>query len=216
MKLTYEAEDIGGLFTDPWQFPQGRATWPDVQSPEHVYMKLAGKRRILRVRQIIYEDPGNPFADEINPKGRSLDSLAPDHEPLSPLPPPPVPEESFSNTKPSFATIYDGGRSSSDSRIPMNSIVKPVGVRALTMDNQIEPSAFRAHRRSRSVAIPLPNPLVGLDEYIAPRTLWRKASVPVVQPPQPLDPIKESARDTRFYGFYDDILQDYKGTEGRL
>lgn len=162
----YQAEDIGGLFTDPWQFPQGRATWPDVQSPEHGYMKLAGRKRILRIRQTIYEDPGNPFADEIDWEGLSPGSIAPAYKPL----PPPHP----------------------------------------ILSHHAGPSVIRTHRRSKSVAVPLTGPSVGMHEYIAPRTLWRKASVPTTQLPQQLESVRENERDTKFYGFYDDILQDYR------
>jgi hypothetical protein len=195
------------MFVDPWQFPQGRATWPDVPTAGQKYMKLPpNRKKILRIRETIYEDPGNPFGGESESERVSPGSLAPNQKP--PPPPRPIAEESSGGIDPFDINPFDDGAFSREPTTPKNS----------EADFWASDSAnsLRMNRRSKSVAVPLPNPSEEFGEYIAPRTYWRQGSAPTSRWSQPIRSSDESWRDTKFYGFYDDIIQDYGGSKSKL
>lgn len=126
-------------------------------------MKLADKRKLVRIRQTIYEDPGNPFSDEV--KADPVTTPVAD----KPLPPDPpyLDHPWFSKSN---------------------------------------------HRRSKSVSMSLPSPNCESGEYMPPRLYWkRQSSLPSV--PQIREEDRVEVRDTRFYGFYDDVMSDYKGRD---
>ena len=221
LSLTFPIEDDlcsderQSLFTDPWQqFPQGRATWPDVQSAEHGYMKLATKRKILRVRQTIYEDPGNPFADE----SETEEVLShPWFEYEKPPPPSPAVEEKSVPESDLFGKgVNHGGVGPLDYPLQTNAFIANRKLDAYPSPYRDGSSTIRAHRRSQSVAVPASSLSDDYGKYIAPRTFWRKASVPMNRPTQHGSSANETARDTHFYGFYDDIMQEYKSGDSRL
>lgn len=178
--------DEGSMFIDPFQFPQGRSTWPDVQSAEHGYMKLPIKKKILRVRDTIYDDPGNPFASEMGDDRVS---------PLSPVryekPLPPIP-----------AMKNKVGSDPFD--------INPFDDPAFAKRSA---NTHRHHRRSKSVALPRPDSLEDDGEYVAPRSYWRKASVPSIQLTRPSDASGQDWRDTKFEDFYEELMQDYGGSQ---
>ena len=195
-----EAEDIG-MFTNPWDFPQGRATWPDVQSPEHGFVKLHSKRKLMRLRQTIYEDPGNPFADELE----SVDEEGIQQSDAGPLPPSPgarIDANEKDSTKEDEAlrllmekSLSFGNHSNA----------------TVTRGQDVVPTS-RIHHRSMSLAVPSTRRSEDTDEYVSPRRFWRQDSMPTAHlPQQHQDVAKQEARDTKFYGFYDDIMRDYKG-----
>ncbi len=73
----------------------------------------------------------------------------------------------------------------------------------------------KAHRSVSVVAIPW-DAAVGPDpegEYVAPRAGWRRGSVPVSVSgggdAAARHGEERSVRDTKFYGFYDDLLPEY-------
>ena len=212
--LTHPLDEGGCGFIDPWQFPQGRATWPDVQSPEHRYMKLATKKKILRIRHTIYEDSGNPFADDIDSEGVSPCSEPSEYKPLSPSPS--ILEEPSSGTAPSGVDVYQGGLKTYGPLTTKNSLADPKVVRLPTPRHQGMPSAIQTHRRSQSVEVSLPTPLDDYNDYIATRTLWQNGSAQIAQLIQNEQSVKKIIRDTKFYGFYDNILQEYKRRESQL
>ena len=158
-------------------------------------MKLPSKK-ILRIRQTIYEDPGNPFAhDQDSEMARDL-AEADEH----------VDSSDFHN--------HQGQNASQRSVDDIQSLED----RSAAFDGP--PPHFwakrpvnLAHRRSQSVAIPqMPCYFDDVDEYIAPRRFWRSGSMPADQAAQS----PNSVRDTKFYGFYDDILYDYKDRTRRV
>ena len=198
--------DQGSTFVDPWQFPQGRATWPEVPTADQKYMKLPNRKKIMRIRETIYEDPGNPFGGESEAESASPGSLAHSQKPLPPAPP--IAEESSGGTDPFDINPFDDGAFSRAPTTPKNSVAD-----LWASDSANNP---RVNRRSKSVAVPLPNPSEAFGDYIAPRTCWRKGSVPTSRWSQPVQPSRDSWRDTKFYGFYDDLIQDYNGRNNKL
>ena len=165
-------------------------------------MKLTNQRKLMRIRQTIYEDPGNPFTDEVDDGSVALEPWR-----QKPLPPPP---ESEDGPDDAFWRSENAGNkphaldSSSTAPWPLQ--------RSETMKvdmpiRGVDQTDKRAHRRSRSVGLSPPSPTE--DEYVAPRRFWRKRSVPEDELPFEVTMDRGGARDTRFYGFYDDIIQDY-------
>ncbi|KAK3718911.1 hypothetical protein LTR37_004827 [Vermiconidia calcicola] len=198
-KGKYEVE---AWFTDPFQHPQGRSTWPDVGTPEHGYMKLTSRKKLMRIRQTIYEDPGNPFTDEVD-----NESVASGSWRQKPLPPPPEfedgPDEAFWRS----GTAGNMSRASEAVTSAPWPLQRPETMTVGMPTRGIDSMDKRAHRRSKSVSASPPTPTE--DEYIAPRRIWRKGSVPGNELPFEVTMDRGDARDTRFYGFYDDIMRDY-------
>ena len=192
------------MFVDPWQFPQGRSTWPDVPTADQKYMKLPTRKKILRIRDTIYEDPGNPFSEEsipASPYTLSLDT--------KPLPPIPAMVKERSGRVDSFdINPFEDGAFSRTPATPKNSVADAwVGNNATEAD----PDRVRSHRRSKSIAVPLANLNDERGEYVAPRTYWRGGSLPTSHMSQPIPPSHDAWRDTKFDEFYDGLLQDYNG-----
>ena len=177
MILTCQPDKTVASFIDPWQFPQGRATWPDAQSPEHGYMRLASMKKILRIRQTIYEDMGNPFADDVERESMSPGSRSRDYRPRPPA--------TVMHGKPSPETPY------------------------------VEPSTLDDRVSSNDASITTKSTL-SYSAYHAPRTVWRKGSAPPGQLLQHGGSVRDDMRDTKFYDFYDDIMQDYQGRDNKL
>ena len=179
-------------------------------------MKLPTKKKILRIRQTIYEDPGNPFADELENEEVAPDSVVSDDKSL-----PQAPkglEESFARLSADSQNPYSLGELSTEPlKVPADSGAVLDAIHAPMSRHQSTPSrasAIRAHRRSKSVAVPLSSPT---DEYVAPRRFWRPGSLST----KPMSEHGEAAkdgniRDTTFYGFYEDIMRDYRGRDSRL
>lgn len=231
------------MFTDPWQSSQGRSTWSDGQS-EHGYMRLANKRKLVRIRQTVYEDPGNPFADEMEEADEAPPASWFSHD--KSLPPRPFrtepgdevddvdeapPDSWFSHSKPlpprpceSEAEDHASLRSNSEyderrvQSVPPNDPVTFADpALRLKLPHQNSSAAVKVnHRRSKSVALFAPSPTDTNAEYISPRRFWRPGSVPAVQPKGPISSDGQDVRDTRFYGFYDDIMRGYKNRDSRM
>lgn len=199
-------------FIDPFSFPQGRSTWPnDVDSPEHGYMKLPN-RKILRIRRTIYEDPGNPFADEVNFEHDTSDSAAFNEQVTQ------VPVQDSGGATSSIATKAEVPKHRLDmAPRPFESFeiprIKPSG--PISHGHKL-PSDVRNHRRSKSVAIPATGSMdQSNDVYVAPRTFWRRETLPTTQTQMDVDRIN-NARDTKFYGFYDDLIGSYSRSSREL
>ena len=174
-------------------------------------MKLPRQKKILRIRNTIYEDPGNPFADEVE-----NESLAPDSgtaEKTSPLSSPQAAKNPSSRSRAFHRSL---------------SVAAPMSYPAFKFDEEkplrisgfrgIEdpPPRSRNIRRPMSVAAPISVLLDKLDEYVPPRKFWRTESMPLTQAAQDAAPSRQSGRDTKWYGFYDDILTHYKNRESTI
>lgn len=250
------------LFTDPWQ-PSGRSTWPETSNGvEHGYMKLPGKRKMINIRQTIYEDPGNPFQDELDAE-RGVRRVSDEDSKYKPLPPEPDEESPTGRSFFEFDMDYDpfhsgesvekGTRSLSlDKPLPIEpSEVSPIassfdfGSFGSDDGSNYGPEGFptphpadasvavaqprssaeaprRNPHRSMSLAVPKSPPLLE-HEYVSPRRFWpRKSSLPLtnegieVKDMEPSARTLQTARDTRFYGFYEDLMTVYDKPRSKL
>ena len=169
------------------------------------YMKLPARKKILRIRDTIYEDPGNPFANEgadgVSPMTTLSDQTS--------LPPPPrSSEESSASVDPFDINPFEDGAFAKVPATPKNSVAGDSSA------NTSNAPGYASDRRSKSIAVPLFPRFEDSGEYVAPRTLWRKGSMPGSHMSQPIPPSHDSWRDTRFSNFYDELVQNY-GSEGK-
>lgn len=98
---------------------------------------------------------------------------------------------------------------------PRRSITMPEAVMDPILHSQDRSSIRRALGRSKSVAVPS-SAFEDSGEYVSPRRFWREGSVPTVHRPENSESTEKSVRDTRFYGFYDDITNDYSKRLSKL
>lgn len=210
-------------------------------------MKLPGRRKIIKIRQTVYEDPGNPFQDELDAERRGNEEVSDLNKPL-----PDAPDE-VSPTGRSFFELdislqpcrngsecgsEAGRRLSPDRSLPYEPREESPTARSFRFDSvdddgsnyapdsesiaQAPQSSLkeytppvrtrREHHRSMSLAIPV-SPRLGSEEYVSPRRFWqRKSSLPLIR--EAAEEKKDAAasmstRDTKFYGFYEDLMRDY-------
>jgi len=157
-----------------------RSTDLSPTSPNPGYMKLPN-HKLRRVRQTVYEDPGNPFAS-----ARTEQASTEDRDdlwrrwPLSD----PQPSEFSGHHLRNVMASEESKESTSDraEACPLRSIALP-----------------------RSSA---PMQIQSEGEYVAPRTLWQGASARRASLQRKEQ--KQDKRDTKFYGFYDEIMSDYR------
>lgn len=238
------------MFNDPWQ-PSGRSTWPDAANGvEHEYMRLPGKRKMIKIQQTIYEDPGNPFQDELDAERMARGEAVPDRDKALPEAPgevsptgrsffefdtsyepfekhgQPEPERSRSLDKPlpcepsevsptakSFRFGSIGKESDYGSE---GDAISPPAGHAVAKQDPIP--TRRQYHRSMSLAVPNSPPLT--DEYVSPRRFWRREnSLPLmkgVAEEKSENAAPASARDTVFYGFYEDLMKDYDKRKSKM
>lgn len=207
---------------------------------------------MIKIRQTIYGDPGNPFQDELDAERAArgeqdsvLDKALPE-----------APDE-VSPTGRSFFEIdmSDGPfQSSSEARCEAGRSLPPLETSWRYEESESSPTARSCrfssgdvdssydsvadqlrqaleeptnpsiaaqedtqrtrpeYSRSMSLAVPKSPPLG--DEYVSPRRFWRREnSLPLMkEAPEEREasPCPKSARDTGFYGFYEDLMKDYK------
>ena len=239
------------MFGGPWQ-PSGRSTWPEAENAvEHGYMRLPGKRKMIKIRQTVYEDPGNPFADELEAERATQQHILSSQQETMPLQPGKVspaaldsecgqeiqplaekPGRSYpaqsshdpynaeqgeiSPTTAWFSSILkEGGPdedvSDRDSRPPSSFFHGPRMVHAPKLTRQGRPDL---QRRSMSLALPSESSRPDSDEYVSPRRVWRREnSLPLTSQLEKVEEDvvapKSGARDTKFYGFYEDLIKGY-------
>lgn len=196
-------------------------------------MKLAGKRKLRKVRQTIYEDPGNPFAmDEHDDRTESEISVfnmpfgAVLQDPIGPTRVG-TPSRSTSGSAkkhlPAMSMMQPGSVESLLSGKPFDDAVESPSVpptptnvvHAPTPQRHGTPTVIQNHRPSISVDV-LSGQLTDENtpgDYVSTRGHWRRDSPPYREASKRNAPPKrDNARDTRFYGFHDDILGDYERT----
>lgn len=210
-----------------------------------LYMKLAGKRKMRRVRDTVHGDPGNPFAEEdevqerppLPPSKGSEPAMRPGNADRPQLPHAYTDIQyrrpSFHDTFITLAGDYRSGTAqaryqdpgnpfadaeeSPDSPEPKSSVADLKLMHAPKAQRRGTPQLIKDNRRSMSVsiALDLPSNHQDADIYVPVRAQWRRESIP--GPPPVARTQSErigGLRDTRYYGFYDDILDSY-GTEKR-
>lgn len=172
--------------------------------------------KMVRVRQTIYKDPGNPFqeaSNSNNSEGRAHQTSGPkDDDYASTVSTKASKDSSESDTE-------DGQGIVKTTRISQYS-TPATGLDSIT--DQQGSDGQRAwkpdYRRSQSVALPLTRSWLDDEdeEYIPPRAMWRQQSVAAVGPVDERYERGEDARDTKFYGFYDEVWRDYQMDENRI
>lgn len=190
-------------------------------------MKLTGKHKLRRVRQTIYDDPGNPFESE----GGDFKEMNLFSTPFRATPP--QRQDSYNDRLlPGHVYQWPDGRTSQEPGLltgrPFDDAVESPAVLqapssastiyAPTPQRHGTPTLVREHRRSMSVAVIQEQRAVEelASEYTPPRAHWRRGSIPAHNVAPPVRTEQQEQRNTQFHGFYDDILQDYKKRESRL
>jgi len=205
------------------------ATIQDPESPP--YMRLAGKKKLRKLRQTIYEDPGNPFANDEGDEDVSIFTM-----PFR------------SGTGQSFHTLHDTTSSNSQPAIASNKTLdrlspRVFGVRNLLNGSPFEdavespavppiprlsnepntpihvpipkkqgtPTLMKQVQRSMSVAVEPEEayPEDSPSQYNAFSTHWKSDSRQMHPDEGQGENRRTEYRNTQFYGFYDDILEDY-------
>ncbi|KAK3642318.1 hypothetical protein LTR56_010895 [Elasticomyces elasticus] len=182
----------------------GRLTEADnTEQDSPPFMRVAASHKLRKVRQTIYEDPGNPFTT--TPPSDTEVSLfsIPFHQPTftneQGEPELKLPRDRQLLTGSPFD---DAIESPLVPRVPNSDLTFVTTLHAPIPQRQITAAMVKkAHRSTSIVAVP-----EDADEYVPARAGWRRGSVPVQRPAK--DERKEK-RDTIFYRFWDDLLPDY-------
>ncbi|KAF2480579.1 hypothetical protein BDY17DRAFT_195087 [Neohortaea acidophila] len=171
---------------------------------------------MVRVRQTVYEDPGNPFQENSQSNSnedRTLQTSNPEDEYYISTVSTKTPEDSDESD------TEDGQGIMKTTRISQYSTPAAAKDPVADQGRSDGPRAFKPdYRRSQSVALPITR--LWLDdeneEYVPPRALWRQQSVAAVGPVDGRYERGEDARDTKFYGFYDEVWRYYQMDENRM
>lgn len=189
---------------------------------EEQYMKTARDRRIRRLRQTIYEDPGNPFAlglDDSTPLAASgLDPFASTKaqaqaNPELTFPPRGSSKQQVART---LSTKRNLSLSSWDSfalssQPPSPHLEEPPHVISHLRDSLLHapkprragtPTLIRQHKYSDSAPSKPAEDEIEKEEYVPPRTRWKSL---------PSNGRVEDAeeRNTRFYRFWEGVWREY-------
>ncbi|EMC91373.1 hypothetical protein BAUCODRAFT_134986 [Baudoinia panamericana UAMH 10762] len=198
------------------------------------YIHVAGTHRLRKLRNTIYEDPGNPWFEveygshdgptfTVPSKSNQVQSLGSiDKNGTGSGQPVPNSETAAAESKlPNGRPFDDADESPVVPPTPRRPVSEPKTIHARIPQWPIPSLKPQSHRRSVSVAV-VPNTSVAEQteesQYVSPRASWRRDSIPASHLPEIKKmEAKQEARDTRFYGFYDDILNDYnRRRESRL
>lgn len=147
--------------------PQPVRSHRSVMKPANNHLRL--------VRQTIYEDPGNPFADEDELSGSAETGW-----------------KDFDWSRDSATDIQNGA--------PTPRTAAPKALEGM------EKTERPRLRRSQSVFDNAEQDSSG-DEYVPIRAQWRKESIAEMQE-EDTKRRQSETRDTKFYGFYNDIFED--------
>ncbi|KAI7477231.1 hypothetical protein KC351_g8974 [Hortaea werneckii] len=190
-------------------------------SPNSPYIKLPASKEIRKLRRTLYEDPGNPFVDLEHPS----DLVSTFHAAHA------QPREAIDH---GANASYDGelartSTSSSRTRLlngdPFQDAVESPGDHANEFAATFIPlpleelapcgrgAALRgqAHRRSFAAALESEDPeLESPEKYIAPRSQWDRGRKRASRNNSGNNNSLAQDRNTRFYGFYDGLLEAYQ------
>lgn len=207
---------------------------------EDDYIKIAGSHKMRRVRQTVYCDPGNPFelegseADfDILPRSNGASPAFTDSSGFNPelrrsvwQSSSPVAETDStdfifeSEDSPDHHSPGSSSYSSSDSVLHRRGS-PDVGMERFSGKGDLPLHAPKARRpgtpalvRAHSLQEALVDTTVvsapeADDVYIPPRSLWRR-SLPSNNLLEATGHVNDVRRDTKFYGFYDGVLEEYR------
>lgn len=207
---------------------------------EDDYIKIAGSHKMRRVRQTVYCDPGNPFelegseADfDMLPRSNGASPAFTDSSGFNPelrrsvwQSSSPVAETDStdfifeSEGSPDHHSPGSSSYSSSDSVLHRRGS-PDVGMERFSGKGDLPLHAPKARRpgtpalvRAHSLQEALVETTVvsapeADDVYIPPRSLWRR-SLPSNNLLEATGHVNDVRRDTKFYGFYDGVLEEYR------
>ncbi|KAF2168886.1 hypothetical protein M409DRAFT_20900 [Zasmidium cellare ATCC 36951] len=187
---------------------------------EEEYMKIARVRRIRRIRRTIYSDPGNPFAfgDDDDPHAAPT-TLFQRSRDVSPAPTAVGDRPRVELNDSPASMIEESAGVLSDS--PMSPPEEGGKFEHVRDSLLYAPTARRSGTPAliTQLSIPAspasPQPPVKDEKFLVPKTIPRKRSLSWGGPESPqlgglVSPEQDgNVRNTMYYGFYDQVLQEY-------
>ncbi|KAI7277781.1 hypothetical protein KC345_g6414 [Hortaea werneckii] len=190
-------------------------------SPNSPYIKLPAAKKIRKLRRTLYEDPGNPFMDLENPSNltttsRSAHGLqreAVDYAANAPY----DGELARSSTSSSRTRLLNGNpfedavESPGDHAEEFAATFVPLPLEELAPCGRGAALTGQVHRRSFAAALESGAPaLESPEKYIAPRSQWDRGKKQALRNDSGHNNNLAQDRNTRFYGFYDGLLEAYQ------
>ncbi|KAI7583762.1 hypothetical protein KC346_g18126, partial [Hortaea werneckii] len=190
-------------------------------SPNSPYIKLPAAKKIRKLRRTLYEDPGNPFMDLGEPSVLTTAFRSAHVQPREAI-----------DYDTNASNNCEGARSSTSSSRPrllngdpFQDAVESPGDHAEEFAATFVPlpleelapcgrgAALRGqiHRRSFAAALESEDPeSESPEKYIAPRSRWDRGKKRALRNDSGNNNNLAQDRNTRFYGFYDGLLEAYQ------
>ncbi|KAI7088123.1 hypothetical protein KC356_g3580 [Hortaea werneckii] len=190
-------------------------------SPNSPYIKLPASKKIRKLRRTLYEDPGNPFVDLEYPSDEVSTFHAAHAQPREAI-------DRGANAS-HDGEVARSSTSSNSTRLlngdPFEDAVESPGAHVEELAATFVPlpleelascgrgAALRGqvHRRSFAAALESEDPeLESPEKYIAPRSQWDRGKKRASRNNSGNNNSLAQDRNTRFYGFYDGLLEAYQ------
>ncbi|KAI6794473.1 hypothetical protein KC332_g5334 [Hortaea werneckii] len=190
-------------------------------SPNSPYIKLPAAKKIRKLRRTLYEDPGNPFMDledasKLTTTSRSAHALqreAVDYA-ADALYDDELVRSSTSSSRTRLLNgdpFEDAVESPGDHAEEFAATFVPLPLeergpcgRGAALTGQVHRRSFAAALESEAPALESP------EKYIAPRSQWDRGKKQALGNDSGHNNNLAQDRNTRFYGFYDDLLEAYQ------
>ncbi|KAI7537230.1 hypothetical protein KC317_g18153, partial [Hortaea werneckii] len=190
-------------------------------SPNSPYIKLPAAKKIRKLRRTLYEDPGNPFVDLGDPSvlktafhsAHAQPREAFDHDTHATN----NCEVARSSTSSSRTRLLNGDpfqdavESPGDHAEEFAATFVPLPLEELAPCGRGAAMRGQIHRKSFSAALESEDPeLESPEKYIAPRSQWDRGKKRALRHDSGNNNDLAQDRNTRFYGFYDGLLEAYQ------
>ncbi|KAI7482374.1 hypothetical protein KC351_g5790 [Hortaea werneckii] len=190
-------------------------------SPNSPYIKLPAAKKIRKLRRTLYEDPGNPFMDledasKLTTTTRSAYALQ--REAVDYAADAPYDDELVRSSTSSSRTrllngdpFEDAVESPGDHAEEFAATFVPLPLEELAPCGRGAALTGQVHRRSFAAALESEAPaLESPEKYIAPRSQWDRGKKQALRNESGHNNNLAQDRNTRFYGFYDGLLEAYQ------
>ncbi|KAI7354292.1 hypothetical protein KC320_g3564 [Hortaea werneckii] len=190
-------------------------------SPNSPYIKLPAAKKIRKLRRTLYEDPGNPFVDLGEPSVLTTAFRSAHAQPREAI--------DYDGNASNNCEVARSSTSSGGTRLlngnPFQDAVESPGDHAEEFAATFVPlpleelapcgrgAAMRGqiHRRSFAAALESEDPeSESPEKYIAPRSQWDRGKKRALRNDSGNINNLAQDRNTRFYGFYDGLLEAYQ------
>lgn len=190
-------------------------------SPNSPYIKLPAAKKIRKLRRTLYEDPGNPFMDLEEPSMVTTTFHSEDTELSEAI--------GYVADTSSDGDVARSSTSSNRTKLlngdPFEDAVESPGAHIEELAATFVPlpleelapcgrgAAFtgQVHRRSFAAALESEDPeLESPGKYIAPRSQWDRGKKRALRNESDGSHNRAQDRNTKFYGFYDGLLEAYQ------